>query len=305
MVRLLQIIGVAAFVFTGLVLASIKWPMARLHLGVTQDREVASFLEGPRAVSRFNDLKDSQAEDNEGDKTPPLVREAQTLEGIINPRVSPPTEAAPAVAETRITPTFVKPLTPSTAKFDLVGICYSPASPESSFAYIRLPDNSYQWIQLGSEVGHLTVKQIKNGSIICFDGQNLNEMSVEPAVDTASILEVGGVPVASDQGAAGSPSASGRLTGQDESSLSELVHRLKQELQKESRSDQADADAAGGDKAAEVGKLISEYKSSRVSPEEAQKLENLGEQLNGNKSSPAEERRRELIRRMGQPRLPK
>jgi hypothetical protein len=307
MVRLLQIVGIAAFVLTGFVLASLKWPVQPLGLGVTQNPQVVSFLEEPGAVTRFNDGKDSQVADDQSDKTPPLVRAAQTLEEIINPRIVP-AEASTAKTETRITPTFVKPLTPSTAKFNLVGICYSPANPENSFAYIRLPDNEYQWVQQGSEVGHLTVKQIKNASIVCFDGKNLNEMTVEPTVDTASILETGGVAPEADRITGGSPAAPGstHLTGQDEASLSELVHRLKQELQKDSKSEQADANTAGGEKAAEVGKLISEYKSSRVSPEEAQKLENLGEQLNGNKNSSAEEKRRELLmRRLGQPRLPK
>lgn len=317
MVRLLQIIGVTALVFAGLVLASIKWPLATFHLGLSQDREAAEFLDAPTAVARFNSRQDSHAVDNQ-DKTPLLVRQAQTLEGILNPRVPPPAPAASSTAsQTLAAP---KPLAPSTAKFDLVGVSFSPADSASSFAYIRLPDNNYQWLQQGSEVGHLIVKEIKADSIICSDGQRLSEMKVELTVDTADILETGAAaaaPAASDRITAGASPLSARLTGQDEASLNELVHRLKKELGKP-KADQADANTPPAEKSAAVGKLITEYKSSRVSPEEAQKLDKLGEQLNdandkqndkpGDKQSDkpsdkqAEEKRRELMRRMSQPR---
>jgi len=320
MVRLLQIVGVGAFVFAGLVLASLNpWrPLRLLHLGITQDREAEEFLAAPSAVTRFNTLKDSQVSDNQP-TTPPLVQQAQTLESIINPRV--PT------AQTPVTPTNVRaPGTPpppprTTAKFDLVGISYSQSNPESSFAYIRLPDNTYQWIRQGSEIGHLTVKQVKNDSILCSDGQRISEMKVEPTIDTASILEVGAasaeptasglfrgtaVPPASPSGVrtplsgritAGTSPASAPLSEEDEAGLNELVHRLK-EL-KGAKPDQADSNTA-----AEVSKLISEIKSSRVSAEEAQKLEKLGEQLNGARDPSAEEKRRELMRRLNQSRPP-
>jgi hypothetical protein len=317
MVRLLQIIGVTALVFAGLVLASIKWPVAMLHLGLSQDREAQEFLDASTAVTRFNSRQDNQAADNQ-DKTPLLVRQAQTLEGIINPRVPPPVPTAAATASQA--PAAPKPLAPSSAKFALVGVSFSPTDPASSFAYIRLADNiTYQWIQQGSEIGHLIIKQVKTDSIICSDGQRLSEMTIEPTVDTASILETGAVaaaPAVSDRLAGTSSPLSARLTGQDEASLNDLVHRLKKELGKAPKADQADANTAPADKAAAVGKLITEYKSSRVSPEEAQKLDNLGEQLNGaNDKQPnekqqsdkqqMEEKRRELMRRMGQPRSPK
>jgi len=303
MVRMVRIIGVAALICTGLVLASIKWPVRQLHLGITQDHEATAFLESPSAVTRFNSRQDTQVSDNQ-DKDPPLVKQARTLEEIINPRVT-------QAAQTPAAPANPLGLTPppkpagSTAKFDLVGISFSPSDPASSFAYIRLPDNTYQWIHPGSEIGHLTVKQVKNNSIVCSDGQRMSEMPVEPTINTASILETGAGSSASGRITAASSAPSAHLTGQDEASLNELVHRLKQELQKENKSNQADSNAVSPEKAAAAGKLITEYKSSLVGAEEAQNLENLGEKLNGAKSTQGEEKRRELLRRMSQPRSPK
>lgn len=310
MIRVLQITGVVALILAGLVLASIKWPVPPLHMGLARDREAGEFLDAPTAVSRFNSRQDSQVPDNQ-DKTPLLVRQARTLEGIINPRVSLPASTAAASAAPG-TATAPKPLSPSTAKFDLVGVSYSPSDPANSFAYIRLPDNTYEWVPQGSEIGHLIVKQVKADSIICSDGQRPSEMKVEPTVDTASLLETGIAATASpasDRITAGTSPLSGRLTGQDETSLNELVHRLKNELGKAPKIDQGDSNTAPTEKAAAVGKLITEYKSSHVSAEEAQKLENLGEQLNGanekQNDKQMEEKRREILRRMSQPRSPK
>jgi len=302
MLKIVRIVGIAALVFTGLVLASIKWPVRPLRLGITQDREAREFLQRDSAVTRFNSRQDSNEASANQDKDPPLVKQAQMLEDILNPRVAQ--AAAPVAPPTIRGPTPpVQPLKP-TAKFDLVGISYSPSDPANSFAYIRLPDNTFQWIHPGSEIGHLVVKQVKNNSIICSDGQRMNEMTVEPAMDTASMLETGAKSSASDRITAGSPA---RLTGQDEAGLTELVHRLKQELQKESKSNQADSNAVSAEKAAAIGKLITEAKGkgSQVGAEEAQNLEKLGEKLNGAKDNPVEAKRRELLRRMSQPRSPK
>ncbi len=302
MVRMVRLIGLVALIGTGLVLASIKWPVRPLRLGITQDRDARQFLEAPSAVTRFNSRQDHNDVANSQDKTPPLVKQAQMLEEILNPRITQAAQA-PVPSNTRIPTPSVKPPV-STAKFDLIGISYSPSDPASCFAYIRLPDNTYQWVCPGSEVGHLIVKQVKGSSIICSDGQRMNEMSVESTIDTASILETGVGSSASDRITEGASPLSAHLTGPDAASLDELVQRLKQELQKENKSSQVDSNTVSAEKAAAAGKLITEYKSSIVGAEEAQNLEKLGEKLNGTKDSQIE-KRREILRKMSQPRPPK
>jgi len=312
MVRLLQIAGVGALVVAGVVLASLNpWrPLGFLRLGISQDPEAVKFMNAQGAVTQFNTRKDSQVPDDQ-DKIPPLERQARTLESIINPRIPPPTQTSVATTNRGPTTPVLKP--PVSANFTLIGISYLPSDPESSFAYIRLPDNTFQWVRQGNEVGHLTIKQVKNDSIICFDGQKMSEMKVEATVDTASLLEGGSAPSdptatmlkgtvsqpvsqpgvrapLSDRITAGSSPALANLTAEEEASLRELANRVK-EL-KASKSNQADSNAT----AAEIDRLISEAKSSRISPEEAQKLDKLGEQ--------AEEKRREAMRRMGPPPRP-
>jgi hypothetical protein len=320
MVRIVRIAGVAALILSGLVVASILGPVRLPGLAMSDDTKAREFLDSPSAVERFNS-RQGPASDDVGDKSPPLVRQAEALAGILTPRIETPAAANPG---------SLRPQPPrppqATLKFGLVGVSYSPSDPQSSFAYLRMPDNTYEWVQQGSEVGHLTVKQINSGSIVCSDGQVI---PVETTTDTSSLLETGasatvsGVPVAgritaqrTPPGASGladaavSSATQPRLSEQDKASLNDLVSRLKQELAKNPGASQADSNAAPANRAEEVGKLISEFQASRVSDGEAEKLETLGEQLNStgqSSSTPsnrAEEKRRELLRRLSQRRPP-
>jgi hypothetical protein len=314
MIGTLRITSVAAVILAGVVMASVVGPVSLLGFGVRDDTQVAKFLDGPSAVDRFKERHGDKAQDNQ-DTTPPLVKQAELFANIINPPASAPaqTRSTPAPAPRR--PKVPGPPAPS-AQFGLVGTSYSPNADES-FAYVRLADNTYQWVRPGDEIGHIVVKQIKNGAIVCWDGSRDAEMAVEPVPETASLLETGGAattPVTSGfhppaavetrthpmkvipssassrLPAAGAPRPSPYLTEEDHQALGDLVERLKK----------LDMDPAS--RAAAVNELISELKSSRVSPEEAEKLESLGQELNENDDKLREERRRELLRRLSSPR---
>jgi hypothetical protein len=69
------------------------------------------------------------------------------------------------------------------------------------------------------------------------------------------------------------------MNEKDEEELGKLVDRLR-DLQRSMRSDKIGSQVDPADRAAMMKELISEYKSSRVSDEEAEKLEDLGKQLN-------------------------
>ncbi len=306
MIQTLRITGVAVVILAGVVIASIAGPASLLGFGVKGDAQMEKILNAPSAVDRFKEQHGDKPQSNQ-DTTPPLIRQAELLANIINP------PAAPVAHTPTKTGTVTPPPPPpprTSAKFSLVGTSYSPHAKES-FAYVRLADNSYMWVRPGETVGHLVVKEIRNGSILYSDGSQDAEMMVEAAPETASLLEAGtastpivseprgpsamritGRPVeatptpASTRPVTRAPLPSPRLTEEDQQALGDLVERLKE----------MDTDPAAR------AKLIAELKSSRVSPEEAEKLEGMGEELNENQDALRDARRREFLRRLSAPR---
>ncbi len=308
MIQTLRITSVAAVILAGVVIASVAGPASLLGFGVRGDRQMEKILNAPSAVDRFKEQHGDKPQ-NDRDTTPPLVKQAGLFANIINPP-APPVGQASATPQDIPQKRIVGPQVVS-ARFSLVGTSYSP-NPNESFAYIRLADNSYQWVRPGEEVGRMVVKEIRNGSILYWDGSRDVEMMVELAPETASLLEAGAAstPVASGSGRPSAartpghpvevtpslvssqsvtrarPSPSSRLTEEDQQALDDLVERLKQ----------LDTDPATR------AKLIAELKASRVSPEEAEKLRDLGEELNESQDALREERRREFLRRLSAPR---
>ncbi len=320
MIKTLRITSVAAVIFAAVVLASVlgfRRPIAFLHLnlGTGGDKQVEKILSGPSAVDRFKEksIKGTNPEDT----TPPLVKAATLLEGIINPRdeAAPPTLRNPPAKPTGRP---VPPVAVST-KFELLGICYS-SDAKTSLAYIRLPDGAYQWAGPGSEIGHLTIKEIHQSSIVYVDGGRDVEMPVVAPPETANLLEASntsvtpepslprptvgakavGSPVkptvaASPKAVPGTTLPSAQISKEEQENLSQFGDRLK---------------IAGGadslDRDALNSKLISEYKSAQANPTEAGKVENPSEPSaagnDASKSAVSEESRRQFLRKLSKPR---
>lgn len=329
MVKTLRITGVAVVLLAGVVLASVLVPTSVFHWGAPDNNQLSQILNEPNAFDRWKRQHGSE-DQSQRDATPPLVKQAETLARIINP---PAKMAAAGQTTLPKSKPVSAPIMPSitSAKFSLVGTAYSPSMPAASFAYIRLADNTtYQWVQQGEQVGHLTVKEIKSDSIICWDGSRNVVMPVEPIPETANMLTGGGAagasatlaapaapqpvvgktpnpPVvrptipspqvaATRPGTPGSSSAdvpSPQLTPQEEEVLGSLVDKIKQ-----SETDPAAREAA-------IRKIIEEYRSSRITAGETERLENLGEELNDRKDAAKEAQRRELLRRLSTPRSTK
>jgi hypothetical protein len=297
-----------------LVLGSVLGLVPLFNRDTGEDERAVEVLGAPGAVERFRAQHGDKVPSSQ-DKTPLLVQQAQQLAGILNPPV--PVPRTPPSVRTATTTPRPRPVASSSAKFDLVGTSYLASAPQESFAYIRLPGNEYRWVKQGSEVGHLIIKEVKSGSIVYADGQDFVELAVEPVPETASLLESGAAaapaisvtPRPTSSGTASRvalrsaistdarPVPPSQTQEKDEEALEDLVGRLR-DLQRNLRSDKTGSQAPGEDRAAMMNKLISEFKSSsRVSDQEAEKLDDLGEQLNGTDEKSAIERRREIMRR--------
>jgi len=316
MVKTLRIAGVAAVAFAGVVLASVLGQVSLLHLGGPGDEKMGRILASAGAVDRFRDLHAGKDQAGQG-TTPPLVKQAEIFKDIIDPKVVAPAAPVEATAAPARPTLPVKPVA-TLQNFTLLGTAYSPSKPSSSFAYIRAADNTCQWVECGGEIGHLVIKEVKESSVICWDGRRESELAMLETPDRASLLEVDEEAPASDVVETPQPvevqavtPPSGRphlapnrmippsvrtgagLTADEQKSLDDLASRLKR-----LSGAPEDGHAPDANRVADIGKLISEYKSSRVTPEETKNLENLGNERNLEKERAREEQRREFIRRL-------
>lgn len=331
MIKTLRITSVAAVLLAVVVLASVLGylrPASLLHLnfGVRSDKQIEKILSGPSAVERFKEQYGNKARGGE-DTTPPLVKQAELFADIINPRL-PDLPAGGVTTPLPPKPSFTKPAGPVSSKFELLGTCYS-SNPNTSFAYIRLPDSTCKWTGVGTEIGHVTIKEIRNGSIVCWDGNKDVEMPTAATPETSSLLETGKAPndastppqassepptrsrisdvklsASTAPVRAGRPFvASGRGTSlrvppaqiskEEQENLTELGNRLK-------TSEGADSNTA-------VNKLISDFKSAQANPSQMESVPNpltpVEDADKGNwKESMKEDTRRQWQRRLTMPR---
>jgi len=316
MIKTLRITGVAAVAFAGVVLASVLGPVSLIHFDDKGDQRMGMVLASPGAVERFRDLHGDQSTAGQ-DTKPPLIKQAEAFKDIIDPKLPPPTTTAQTPISTRRETPVAKPQT-TTAKFYLIGTSCSPSNPNSSFAYIRSLDNTYKWVECGGEIGHLVIKEVREGSVICWDGHRDSEIAMEVVPDRASLLEMNDDAAASAATATPQPvevkvteipanrpglsnrqtlprgqSPVSKMSEEEREALSELADRLKQ-LQASS------GDANGTPDAAKIAaeKLMSEFKSSQIGPQETRRLENLGDEAPGDAVRAREELKREFLRRM-------
>ncbi len=320
MIRTLRITSVVAVILAAVVLASVLGflrPASLLHLnaGTGGDKQIEKILSGPSAVDRFKERFGTKAPDV--DTTPPLVKEATVLEGIINPPEGTPVAGSRGSPSLKPNPRPAPPVAVST-KFELLGLSYS-SDAKTSLAYIRLPDNTYQWVGPGTEIGHLTIKEIRRNSIVYLDGGRDVEMPVVAPPETASLLDASnaaampepslprptlgakaaGSPVkpsvvASPKTVPGTTLPSAQISKEEQENLSQLGDRLKS------------ATGAGSiDRSAVDDKLISEYKSAQVNPTEADNVGLPSEPATGKDTSKGgmnEESRRQFLRKLSKPR---
>lgn len=325
MVSTLRITSVVVILLAGLVLVLVVGPKSLVPdllegFAVRNDPEIERILTEPSVVDAWKDAHGDSSQSSQG-ATSPLVREAESFKNILDPPPAPvTTEAKKPTPTPRPTRTVVKPV-PSSANFELVG---TTVSTDHSFAYIRLPDKTYQWVRRGEEIGHLLIKEIRNGSIICWDGHDDVEMAAEPVPATAGLLEAEGSSAAqADSHPSPASSADGRITGQpvarpwtsessiargegtvneqDQEALGDLIGQLR-ELQEHAPSS-SDPNTASENREAAIKKLMAEYRSSRVSPEEAEKVEDLGRELNESTDPSGADRLSDGPRKLNIPRV--
>jgi len=283
MINTLRITSVVAAILAGVFLV---FPVV---YGVRSDQQIEKFLASSGIREKFENAADSRAKTNE-DQVSPLVKQAQAFASYLNPK--PKSKRAATGSKS---PNIARKLA-VTPKFKLRCTSYCEDDPNMSLALIDEPGKGRHWVRPSSKVGHLVVRQIKDGLIVVEGSEETFELKIEQGPSTSlskkapissrrTSSQVRLKPTPSSPG--GSSSGTGRSTStapekvddaERDARAKALIEKLRI-LQKSTVSDGANSGVGDGDKAARIEKLISQYQSTRVSPEEARKLGDLGKTL--------------------------
>jgi hypothetical protein len=169
---------------------------AIIFMGLKENPKVKTFLEGPGIVERFKDKFKDQGKKN--DKISPLVVQAKEFALRIDPP-PPPKPPAPAVKPqppvevARVEPP--KPVIPTpkvavSVKSDLLATVLCVSVPEKSLALLKTSGDKQEWFRQGEKVGHLEIKEIRDGSVVFTqDGKNPQEKFVPEKTEVKSLLK--------------------------------------------------------------------------------------------------------------------
>ena len=144
-----------------------------VFLGMQGDQQIEELLKAPGAIEEFR--KFAKTADQSRDQVSPLVKFAKDFALRINPPPPPkPPKTAPKPRVARKgKPAPPKPKAPVRAKFKLLATCRYEQQPERSLALLDMPVKGIKWYRQGDDVGHLTIQDVKDGSVVCNDGQEL------------------------------------------------------------------------------------------------------------------------------------
>lgn len=255
------------------------------------DPDVVKFLDAPGIVEKFKEARGIQNAESQN-QVPPLVTQAQAFALYLNPP-PPPEPTPPPAAVIRAEAPRPKMVTP---KFKLIGTSFYAQHPEMSLALIDEPGKGLRWVRQASQVEHLVIDKVEDGKIIVRDGQRTEELVAErqpvkslvkSKTPQASAAPVSPVAVKQPQLPAETAvtAETAENTSQDDPELQKLIGALTA-IQKEAESNKADSNDGDKEAAAATKELLSKLQSMSVSKEEANNLENLGQQLKEERKEP-------------------
>ena len=251
------IVAVAIFVFPSV-------------FGGRIDPEVKKFLDTPGIVEKFKEARGAQNAEAQN-QVPPLVTQAQAFALYLNPPPPPPAPTPQPAAVIQAEAPRPKMVTP---KFKLIGTSFYALHPEMSLALIDEPGKGLRWVRQASQIEHLVIDKVEDGRIIVRDGQRTEELVAE-RLPVRSLIK-GETPLTGKQPQP--PQETAENSPQSQAEMQRIIDKLTA-IQKEAETDKADSNE-GDKKAVEATKeLISKLQSMSVSKEEANNLENLGQQL--------------------------
>lgn len=253
--------------------------------GVRSDPKIEEFLKSAGVVEKLSKAQAQQS--SKGDvKSTPLVTNAQAFGLYLNPPkpVPKPEDAGESVLEE------IKPAL--SAKFTLIGTSFSAVRPELSKALIDEPGKGMYWVKQSSKIGHLVIEQIKDGIVVVSDGGRSFELVAErpekisflknpPPPKPALLPAAAQPPAPPDQPPLTSPVQMGK---EEETGFEKFTLEI-QAVEADVQAGKLDPNVGTAKIEALMEKHMSETEAirARVSAEEAQDLDRLGQQLQAKK----------------------
>jgi hypothetical protein len=162
--------------------------------GLRKNELIEKFLASPGAAEKFKNLA-SKSEKTQ-DAISPLIKQAQNFALRIDPPPppKPPEPKEPKEVAKKPEPkTKPKPTPKKTnisSKVSLLATCRYENAPDRSLAMLKTVAEGNKWFRQGEQVGHLTIHEIKDGSVVLYkDGRKNSEISVPVQNTTKSLLK--------------------------------------------------------------------------------------------------------------------
>lgn len=283
MIKTLRITSVVAAILAGIFFV---FPVI---YGVRSDERVDEFLKLPSVREKFENAADNKTNTRESQDSP-LVKQAEAFALYLNPVKSTAQKTTKGAK-----PPNISSRLPVTPKFKVFATIYCAGNPELSQVLIDEPGRGRHWVRQSSMVGHLLVEQVKDGFVVVKSSKETFELEIEQKPATISLNRI--TPPSSSRSRQSSLktslSASGRTASgirrttnipqklrrnvNNDEKMGELVDSFK-ELQRNSVSDKTNSGLDKEERSARIAELISKFRSTRVSAEEAKKLGDIGEE---------------------------
>jgi hypothetical protein len=254
--------------------------------GVRSDEQLEQFLNSAGVIEKFNKAKGKESTKSES-QISPLVKQAEAFALYLNP---PKPKKAPPAHRTDRPSIIPRPPAPVSPKFKLIGTSHYASHPELSLALIDEVGKGLRWVRQSSKLGHLIIEQVKDGLVVVRDGRRTFELVVERPEKRSLLKE----PLSRATGSKSILSASGkadsRITGsralqrnaeetaalqKEQAKLAEKIFAELQAMQADAESDKTDSEHAEENTA----KTKKDLESTRISAEEAKRLDHLGKKL--------------------------
>jgi len=149
-----------------------------IFLGGRGEKASAGVFELPLVVEAFKNSKSARKKGAMDEKSP-LVKQAEAFALFLDPPAPPKRRKAKKKSKPspRHTPRVSHRPERVQANFELLATSYFSQNPDLSLALIDEPGKGAYWIKPAEKVGHLVIKEIKDGIIVVKDSERTFELA--------------------------------------------------------------------------------------------------------------------------------